>query len=150
MSAREDAGLNAVQRVRSVREQDDRIGLRLAIVEAGEKRRRVDDLNEMLATVPVTSWATPEELLAQRLAAQRIGEASLEAARQAATADVVNEEARLRWEAARTRLAAVERLLELRDGRRRTAAERLLAKEADDIAAQRWLRDRTSDSEAKR
>ncbi|WP_183094883.1 hypothetical protein [Nocardioides stalactiti] len=146
MSAqREDAGLDAVARVRGVREQDDRIGLQLALTEARGLHARAEQLEGMLTEVPTDSLLalTPQELLAHRIALGRVGEAAREAAHEAQTADVVSAEARVRWEAAKTRLAAVERLLEVRVARRRTAAERARAKEADDLAAQRWLRART-------
>ena len=141
-SPREDAGLGAVARVRGVREQDDRIGLQLALGEARGRHARVEQLQEMLTTIPTEALLslTPQELLAHRIALGRVGEAAREAAEEASTADVVSAEARVRWEAAKTRLAAVERLLEARATRRRTAAERARSKEADDMAAQRWLR----------
>lgn len=58
----------------------------------------------------------------------------------AATAQVVSDEARSRWGADKARLTAVEHLLERRAARRRTEAERAAAREADDLAAQRWMR----------
>ncbi|UMG92961.1 flagellar FliJ family protein [Nocardioides sp. TF02-7] len=137
---RDDAGLGAVARVRAVREQDDRIGLRLALAEAATRHERTEELLGMLARSPVTGTLPPRELLGQRAALGRLGAAVSDAEASARTADAVTAEARTRWEAARTRLAAVERLLEARAARRRADAERRTAKEADDLAAQRWLR----------
>lgn len=145
MSARQDAGLGEVARVRGVREQDDRLGLQLALAESRSLHQRAEHLHALLATTPTTEGPmTPQELLGHRLDLGRIGEAAQDASRGADSADVVSAEARVRWEAAKTRLSAVERLIEMREARRRTAIERGLAKEADDLAAQCWLRAQTS------
>jgi len=146
MTARADAGLAAVARVRRVREQDDRIGLQLALMESRARHGRADRLLGQLAAAPTADAWSPLQLLNERMALARVGEAARDAQLAAGSADVVSAEARVRWEAARTRLSAVERLLELRESRRRTAAERARAKEADDLAAQRWLRARTATS----
>lgn len=143
MTAREDAGLAAVARVRRVREQDDRIGLQLALAESRAKRGRVDDLLGQLVSPTTAGPVSPQQLLNDRTAAARVGQAVQDARRTARSADVVSADARARWEASRTRLSAVEQLLEKRAARRRAAVERSRSKEADDLASQSWLRVRT-------
>jgi len=144
MTTREDAGLEAVARVRGVREQDDRLGLQLALAESRALHGRADHLRTLLTTTTTDGPMTPQQLLSHRIDLGRIGDAARDASRGADSADVVSAEARVRWEGTKTRLSAVERLIEMREARRRAAAEHSRAKEADDLAAQRWLRAQTA------
>ena len=136
----EDRGLAAVARVRGVREQDSRIGLRLAAAEAASRGRQADELHERLAVAEVPDVSTPGLLLARRTALAVLGEDGRTARVEAASAVRLSEQAHHRWDADRARLAAVDHLLERRAERRRAEAARRDQKDADDIAAQRWLR----------
>lgn len=146
MSARphpDDRGLAAVARVRSVRETDSRIGLQRVLAEEAAVTTRLASLHTTLAGAgaALAAPATPGELLARHASLSSLGHLLREARAAAALAADISTEARARWSADRARLAAVEHLLERRAARRRTDAARRVAREADDMAAQRWSRD---------
>lgn len=136
----DDRGLAAVARVRSIRESDSRIGLQLVLAEEAAVIARLDELTRSIATATVPVETTPAALLAQRTALTNVGVLVQEARAARVTAEVISAEARSRWGADRARLAAVEHLLENRATGRRTEAAKREAREADDIAAQRWAR----------
>ncbi len=136
----DDRGLAAVARVRGVRETDSRVGLRHVLAEEAAVVRRVAALEDALAATPVPAVTTPGALLASRTAAAHGGVLLGEAREAAATAAVVTADARARWSSDRARLAAVEHLLERRAAERRSEAARREARDADDLAAQRWAR----------
>jgi flagellar export protein FliJ len=137
---RDDRGLAAVARVREVRETDSRIGLQRFLAEESALVARLASLESSVAsaTVPVTTTAA--ELVAARTRLAHVGILVGETRDHVATAEVVTADARARWGADRARLAAVEHLLERRAARRRSEAERRAARDADDLAAQRWAR----------
>ena len=144
-----DAGMLAVARVRGVREQDSRLGLRQAATDEREAGRRLDAVNHRLATV--SSAPTPDDLagfLAVRATATALaGEAS--AARDAlAVAGTVTTSAREHWQRDATRLSAVELLLERRTEARRAERTRRERVETDDLVASRWLRARRTTGSA--
>jgi flagellar export protein FliJ len=61
-----------------------------------------------------------------------------------AAARTVSASAREHWQRDKTRLSAVELLLERRAEERRAERARREARELDDVVAQRWLRRRTT------
>nr|WP_281367348.1 flagellar FliJ family protein [Nocardioides kongjuensis] len=101
---------------------------------------RLTALESSIASAPVPATTTTVELVAARTQLAHVGILVGETRDQVATAEVVTADARARWGADRARLAAVEHLLERRAARRRTEAERRAARDADDLAAQRWAR----------
>lgn len=137
---REDRGLGAVARVREVRETDSRIGLQQVLAEQAALSGRLASLTGVLESGRVEPVCSPGALLAQRTALTNVGVLAGETRAHLATTEVVGAEARVRWGADRARLAAVELLLERRAARRRTDAARRAARDADDLAAQRWSR----------
>lgn len=141
---RDDRGLAAVARVRGVREQDSRIGLRIAAADAAAKDAESTRLHTQLATAELPAAATPGQLVARRTSLALLGGESQAARERAAAAARITDEAHTHWTADRSRVAAVEHLLERRAARRRTEQARRAAAEADDLAAQAWLRRRTS------
>lgn len=145
MSARlhpADRGLGAVARVRGVRETDSRIGLQHEVATETAAHARVGGLEASLVGDVVPAAATPAQLMTRGAALDVLGLLLGEAREDAATAVVVTAEARSRWGADKARLAAVEHLLERRRAERRAERARREAREADDIAAQRWARTR--------
>ena len=136
----DDRGLAAVARVRGVRETDSRIGLQRMLMEEAEVRSRLTALETSVADADLPATLTTGELVARRTALAGAGVLIGETRAAVDTAEVVSAEARARWATDRSRLAAVEHLLERRAARRRTDAERRAAREADDLAAQRWQR----------
>lgn len=136
----EDRGLAAVARVREVRETDSRIGLQQVLAEHAALTGRLTALTVVLESARVEAVCSPGALLAQRTALANVGVLTGETRSTLATTEVVADEARVRWSADRARLAAVELLLERRAAGRRTERARRDACEADDLAAQRWVR----------
>ena len=72
-----------------------------------------------------------------RALTEQIAAATARAARRART---ITESAREHWQRDKTRLSAVELLLERRAEERRAELRRREVRELDDIAAQRWQR----------
>ncbi|HWJ81100.1 MAG TPA: hypothetical protein VNS55_02585 [Nocardioides sp.] len=142
----DDRGLAAVARVRGVREQDSRIGLRLAAADAHASEQRAEELHHRLAVAELPAVTTPGMLLARRTALAVLGDDGRTARVEAASAVRLTEQARVRWDADRARLAAVEHLLERRAERRRAETARRIAKDTDDLTAQRWLRNAQQES----
>lgn len=144
MTHDDDRGLAAVARVRSVRETDSRVGLQRVLAEEAAIATRLDVLHDTVAAERVPASSTPAELLVRRTALAHVGMLIGETRTELDGAAVVSADARARWSSDRSRLAAVEHLLEVRAARRRAEAERRAAREADDLAAQAWARGRTS------
>ena len=142
----EDRGLAAVARVRALRENDSRIGLQMVLAEEAAGAARLAGLDRTLAAATVPALTTPGELVAQRTALANVGLLAQEARAAQVSAEIVSAEARAHWSADRARLAAVEQLLERRAAGRRTESMKREAREADDLAAQRWARRATADS----
>lgn len=139
-----DRGLHAVARVREVRERDSRLGLvhadrehREALAAASELEGLVADHAAPLAAadgVPAGEWAARRAVLGSVAAAARRSRRDAEAA---ATVRTAAEE---HWRSDRSRLRAVELLLERRADERRAEAARAEARLLDDLGGQRWLR----------
>ncbi len=146
MSVRHDPGLQAVARVRGVREQDSRLGLQHALRDEQERGARLTRLEASLATTPGFDAGSARELAAVRLSQAALGQAVAEARRDLAAARTMTLDATSRWHSDKTRLSAVEGLLERRADERRSTAQRAEATALDDIAGQRWLRARRSAS----
>lgn len=135
-----DTGLRAVERVRGVRETDSRIGLRTAWEETRLARAKVEDLRSQLEQASTFTGGSAVSFLAQRQSLQLLGEVLIAATEACDASTVISDSAYARWQLDRTRLAAVESILERRAAARRAEADRKEAVELDDIAAQRWLR----------
>ncbi|WP_370290448.1 flagellar FliJ family protein [Nocardioides sp.] len=137
---REDLGLGAVERVRSVRETDSRIGLQRVLGEESAAVARLAGIEDGLAERRVPALTTPSALRGHLAELENITLHLAEARSEVRTAAIVSAEARSRWSADRARLAAVEHLLARRAETRRAEAARREAREADDLAAQAWAR----------
>lgn len=141
-----DAGMRAVARVRGVREQDSRLGVAHA---AAEERVAVDRLTA--ATARLAAATDPAGVDPAVFATARVvaaGTAAEVIALRAAldTAVTFTTAAREHWQRDRTRLAAVELLLERREERRREERVRRERVEVDDLVSARWLRARDLDA----
>jgi len=138
-----DAGMRAVARVRGVREQDSRLGLRRAAADEREALRRLQAADAQLtlhrpSTATAHSMGTASFLAIRAGAAAMASEAQL-ARESLATATTVTTAARAHWQRDKTRLSAVELLLERRADERRAERARREAAEIDDIVSVRWL-----------
>jgi flagellar FliJ protein len=144
-----DAGLQAVARVRGVRESDSRIGLQTAMLEHHAAQARVQRLRGRLEDADAFGTGSAAEFLALRISLVALGEVLIEAETARDASLRISAAALSRWQQDKSRLSAIEMLLERRVAARRTEAARLEARELDDIAAQRWLRQRTERSEVR-
>ncbi|MBC2932328.1 flagellar FliJ family protein [Nocardioides sp. zg-1228] len=143
-----DAGMRAVARVRGVREQDSRLGVARAAADERESARRLDAVVARLASAAEPSVADPEAYTAARRAAAGLA-ADVTASRAAlASAATLTTLAREHWQRDRTRLSAVELLLEHRAQQRRAERLRRERVEVDDLVAARWMRARPTEPSA--
>lgn len=137
-----DAGMRAVARVRGVREQDGRLGLARAAADEREAARRLQAVRDRLAALSDPAVADPAAYAASRAAASSVAIELATARAALASAGTVTAAAREHWQRDKTRLSAVELLLERRAEERRAEQLRRERAEVDDLVATRWLRAR--------
>ena len=140
MSTRNDSHLRVVARVRSVRERDSRIGLVTALTEERAAAARVDTLKEGLTSVPPHTVGDLASFSYRQHQVDSIGQALTAARTAQQAAAVVAVSARQHWESDRTRLAAVEALIERREAARRRELQRREARDMDEVAGELWRR----------
>lgn len=138
-----DEGLQAVARVREMREQDSRHGLRLALQEQRRREEAARRYLDRIEQAPSFVTGSAADFQSGRAALASLSTALTAAQQQIASGRVVAASAREHWQSDKTRLNAVEMLLERRAAERAAAADRVEAKELDDIGARLWLRRRT-------
>jgi flagellar FliJ protein len=136
----EDKALGAVERVRTVRERDSRVGLQQALVTNREHEVTVEASRLMMEEHPAFSHGSIRDFHADRALVMAMAMQHQREREQAAASRTVAEEAQRRWQHDRTRVRAVELLLERRAEERRVEQQRREAHELDDLAAQSWLR----------
>ncbi len=136
----DDRGMFAVRRVRSVREQDSRLGLQQAVAERRSAGARVSALRGQLLAADSFSAGSTASFLAARSALQALGSALSDAHQHWETSRTVTEAAQSQWRQDHTRLAAIDLLLERRVAVRRAEQARGEARDLDELAMQRWLR----------
>ena len=155
MSTRQshDKGLRAVARVREVREQTSLRQLQGSLAEQREREARLAHLTDQLTAAAridadLLGAGAPGALIGLRSTLESLG-VSIGAAKEAvAEATAVATRDRRAWEHDKSRLRAVEQLLDRRAEARATEADRVVAREQDDLAAQGWLRRATTPSTA--
>ena len=134
----------AVARVRAVRERDSRLGLQQAIDE--QRRHETPRWSSSAAASTrrcASTRGTRRDLPARARRLPRAHRArSPPRPPQLQTARTITESAREHWQRDKTRLSAVELLLERRADERRAEQRRREVRELDDIAGQRWQRQR--------
>lgn len=136
----DDAGMQAVKRVRGVREQASRIGLQQALAEERAAAAQLETYRAQLAEATTFTGRTRTDFVEWRHHLTRLGEA-IEASQQAvATAATITADAKAHWLHDKARLKAVEHLLAHRAAARAAAAAKAEAMMLDDIAAQLWQR----------
>jgi flagellar FliJ protein len=132
-----DRGLQAVARVRGVRERDSRAGLLQALTNLRAREAELAERQEALAEASAQSFGSLAEFTATRPFLEATAQAVLEAQRRLTAGTTVATEARSRWQADKTRVRAIEHLLEVRAEQARAAALRAEAREIDDIVGGR-------------
>lgn len=135
-----DAGLEAVARVRGVRESDSRIGLVTAVADHAVIQAQVDDLHRQIEQAGAFQTGSATEFLALRQSLAALGDVLILAGSERDSSSLICAAALDRWHQDKSRLNAIEMLLQRRRDQRRETAARREARELDDIAAQRWLR----------
>src|SRR5262245_33722069 len=119
MSAPHDTGLRAVARVRGVREQDSRLGLRQALAVTAQREAEATQAQQRLDRAPAFERGSSAQFHAQRTALAAMAAQVRRTDEAAEASRATTEEARRRWQHDRTRLRAVETLLERRADARR-------------------------------
>jgi flagellar export protein FliJ len=145
-----DRGLAAVERVRGVRERDRRLGLVAALADLRAREARVAELEASLREHGAFAAGTVSEMgrfVALRASLEALHSASAEARARLASARTVAVDADAHWTSDRSRLGAVEGLLERRGDERRAERGRVEAAALDEVAAQGWLRRRDAATE---
>ncbi len=143
-----DAGLRAVARVRGVRERDSRLGLQQALVVTGQREAEAVRAQARLDGAPAFMQGSAADFHVQRSALAALA-AQVRRSRELAEASRgTTDEAQRRWQHDRSRLRAVELLLDRRAEARRAEATRCENHELDDIAGRLWLRRRATSAEA--
>ncbi|MBW8751205.1 MAG: flagellar FliJ family protein [Propionibacteriales bacterium] len=137
-----DAGMRAVARVRSVREQDSRIGLQQALAEQRRHEAEVSEVRARIERTDVFAAGSAASFLALRASLDALGQVLRTADQEVATSRTISEAAYGHWQQDKARLSAVEVLLERRDGARRAEAARREARDLDEVAARMWQRGR--------
>ncbi|HEU5038081.1 MAG TPA: flagellar FliJ family protein [Nocardioides sp.] len=132
--------LGGVVRVRRIRERDSRTGLTAALAEERHAAEVVTRLETQLATLPDPSSGDPAAFAAHRHAAVALGGALTGARAELEAAHRITLAARDRWRSDRTRLAAVESLVERRAEARRAEQRRRETRELDAVAEDLWRR----------
>lgn len=140
MSSRVDAGLTALARARSIREQDSRTGLQQALAEQHACEAKVRELRDHLMGADRFEAGRTAEFVTLRAALQVLGGQITDAEEAASGSRTISESAYEHWRSDRVRLAAVETLLERRAERRRAEAARREARDLDEVAGQLWQR----------
>jgi flagellar export protein FliJ len=144
--APEDRGLGAVARVREVRERDSRLGLAQAIGEQQHLAGVLHDLERSLRSRDAAAAGSAQDFVVLRTSLTLLGAAIGDARRDLATAGEVTAAALDRWRQDKTRLSAVEGLLDRRAEERRVHRAREEAKELDEVAGRLWQRRAGGDS----
>jgi flagellar export protein FliJ len=140
-----DAGMRAVARVRGVREQDSRLGLQQSLAEQHAAERRASGVRRQLAAGEEFTVGAGADFVARRAALAALGAELVTAEATVASAQNLALAARSRWQEDKTRLSAVEMLLERRADERLAVRLRTEARELDDIAAQLHQRRATTE-----
>jgi len=137
---RHQDNLGGLVRLRSVRERDSRIGLATAIKEEREAAAKVAGLEHLLADLPMPSTLDLTDFQARQHTVEMIGTALAAARSTVETARQVTAAARDHWVSDRSRLAAVESLVERRAAAVRAERSRRETRELDEVAQEMWRR----------
>jgi flagellar export protein FliJ len=144
--AHPDAGMLAVARVRAVRERDSRLGLQQAMDEERRHEAELSHLGRRLDEARRFDGGSVATYLTARAGYQALAQQIGTVTAELHSARTITESARDHWRKDKTRLSAVELLLERRAEERRAERRRLEARELDDIVSQRWQRQNGGDA----
>jgi flagellar FliJ protein len=134
--------LNAVERVRRVREQDSLAGLQLALREVDSSQQHLTAIEDRLTDLSQQTVSTPEEFVALRHGLLALGQAVDAARTSLESAHVLATSAHSHWQNDRIRLRTIEMLQERRIAQAQAEHARAEAKTQDEVATQLWRRRR--------
>lgn len=137
-----EAGLEAVARVRDVRERDSRLGLTQALGELHQRQAVTAALLTQISALSGPAESAPGDFLQARTLAGLGSQLAAEAQADVVAAALLADTSRSHWSTDATRLAAVHLLLERRARARAEAEQREEARRLDEAATQGWLRAR--------
>lgn len=143
---RHDPGLRAVARLRAVRERDSLLGLHQARREHDEREREVTELEASIRTHGASVSGDMGQFVALRHSLTALRHHVIAAREAEETARTVELDAASHWQADRTRLEAVNGLLERRAAERAADLDHRLATEQDEASARLWLHRTQEDS----
>jgi len=132
--------LSGLVRLRSVRERDSRTGLATALAEEHAAATAVTDLEDMLTSLAMPAALDLDAFRSHQHTVELIRAGLEDARRTLETASHVSAAARDRWVADRTRLKAVESLVERRTAVARAERARREIRELDEVASDLWRR----------
>lgn len=135
-----DRGLAAVARVREVREHDSRLGLVEALRDLRAREAQVVGLEDSLRRHSDFVSGDAATFVALRASLDALRESLVAERARLSVAQTVAMDADARWQADRSRLGAVEGLLERRAAERRVERRRAEDRDLDEVASQGWLR----------
>lgn len=130
---RADRGLHAVARVREVRERDSRIGLLHTLATVRAREEELAGLQKALAEAAAPDTGDLDEFVVSRRLLNGMAVAVREAEHRLDAGRTVAAQAHARWRDDKSRIRAIEQLLERRAGRRAEEAARAEVREVDDI-----------------
>jgi flagellar export protein FliJ len=140
MSSSNPDSLDAVARVRRVRERDSLTGLQHAVREVTHAQARVTALDARLDPCPSGQVESLDSFVATRSVLLSVEHALTNAHASLESSQNLAHSALAHWQSDKSRLKAIEMLQERRREAARDEAARAEAKELDDIAAQLWQR----------
>ncbi|MGB7983366.1 MAG: flagellar FliJ family protein [Candidatus Nanopelagicales bacterium] len=140
----EDRGLQAVARVRGVRERDSKTGLQQAGRIVDERVAELDGRRRQLAGASGFDAGSGGEFLSRRAELSSMADAASAAAEHVELGRSVAAQALGRWQHDRSRLRAVELLAERRAQRLREDRMRAEVRDLDEVAGSSWLRKQPS------
>jgi flagellar FliJ protein len=137
---RKQGNLRGLLRLRSVRERDSRIGLAAALQEEREAAAKLADLQQLLESLPMPATSDLAAFQGRQHTIELVRDALADTRASLETTRVVTAAARERWVSDRSRLAAVESLVERRAAAARAERQRRETRELDEVAEEMWRR----------
>jgi flagellar protein FliJ len=142
MSRPTAGSLSGVVRVRAVRERDSRTGLATALTEERTAAERVATIEDQLLNLPAPVTSDLRDFQARQHTIELLRETLAVARTELEGARHLTAAARERWMSDRSRLDAVESLVERRAAAERAERRRREDREQDEVATDLWRRGR--------
>jgi|SRR6478752_7457364 len=137
---RKQGNLRGLLRLRGVRERDSRIGLASALQEEREAAAKLADLQQLLEDLPMPATSDLAAFQRRQHSIDLVRDALTDTRATLETARHLSAAARDRWVSDRSRLAAVETLVERRAAAARAERQRRETRELDEVAEEMWRR----------